>query len=67
MNLVSACGLAFGAVFVLLAVLAAVMQAITAAFPERRSIVDPAVVAAISSTVASVVPGARVTRIEEES
>jgi hypothetical protein len=66
-NLVSACGIAFLAVFVLLAGLAAVMQAITVFFPERKRRGDPALVAAISSTVASVIPGARVTRIEEES
>ena len=67
MNLVSACGIAFAAVFVLLAVLAGLMQLITLVFPERRAAVDPIVVAAISSTVASVYPGSRVTRIEEKS
>lgn len=67
MNLVSACGIAFAAVFMLLAVLAGLMQLITLVFPERRAAVDPIVVAAISSTVASVYPGSRVTRIEEKS
>lgn len=67
MNLISACGIAFAAVFVLLAVLAGMMQLITLIFPERKFAVDPTVVAAISSTVASVYPGSRVTRIEEKS
>ena len=67
MSLGATCGLAFVSVFVLLSVLAVVMQAITALFPERAEVVDAAVVAAISATVASVYPGARVTRIEEES
>jgi Na+-transporting methylmalonyl-CoA/oxaloacetate decarboxylase gamma subunit len=66
-NLVAVCGIAFAAVFTLLSLLAVVMQLITVVFPERKSIVDPPVVAAISSTVASLVPGARVTRIEEKS
>ncbi|MFO7654161.1 MAG: hypothetical protein R6X25_10105 [Candidatus Krumholzibacteriia bacterium] len=67
MNLVSACGIAFSAVFLLLAVLAALMQVMTVVFPERKPKTDSALVAAISSTVASLLPGARVTRIEEES
>jgi hypothetical protein len=66
-NLVAVCGIAFVAVFTLLALLAVVMQLITVVFPERRPAVDSTVVAAISGTVASFVPGARVTRIEEES
>ena len=66
-NLFAVCGLAFGAVFVLLAFLALAMHLITLFFPERRSPTDPTVVAAISSTVATLYPGARVTRIEEES
>lgn len=66
-NLVAVCGIAFAAVFTLLALLAVVMQLITVVFPVRRSRVDPPVVAAISGAVASLVPGARVTRIEEKS
>jgi hypothetical protein len=67
MNLFAICGIAFGAVFVLLSFLALTMQLITVLFPERKAAVDPTVVAAISSTVATLYPGARVTRIEEES
>jgi len=36
-------------------------------FPERATAVDAPVVAAISSAVASLSPGARVTKIQEES
>ena len=67
MNLLTACGIAFLAVFVLLSLLAGVMSLITVVFPERKRIVDPALVAAITSSVASLYPGARVTKIEERS
>lgn len=66
MQLVVACAMAFAAVFLLLSVLALMIQAITTLFPAQHAAVEPAVVAAISTTVASRFPGARVTRIEEE-
>jgi hypothetical protein len=66
-TILSICTIAFLAVFVLLGFLAVVMQLITVFFPERKVGIDQTLVAAISSTVASVYPGARVTRIEEES
>jgi hypothetical protein len=65
-SLLTICTIAFVAVFVLLSSLALAMHLITSLFPIRASSVDPAVVAAISGTVASVIPGARVTKIEEE-
>lgn len=61
------CGVAFAAVFFLLSVLAIVMHGITIVFPERLRGLEAEVVAAISSAVAVVLPGARVTKIEEES
>lgn len=67
MNLLTACGIAFVAVFVLLSLLAGLMSLITIVFPERKRTVDPALVAAITSSVASLYPGARVTKIEEKS
>ena len=67
MSILNACIIAFLSVFVLLTLLAVVMQLITAIFPERKAGVDSVLVAAISSTVSTVYPGARVTRIEEES
>jgi len=66
-SLFSACLIALVAVFTLLGVLALTVELITTLFPERRQAIDPALAAAISTTVASVFPGARVTRIEEDS
>ena len=66
-NLFSACLIALISVFSLLGLLAVIMEMITALFPNRERALDPVLVAAISTTVASVYPGARVTRIEEES
>ena len=65
-NLLAACSLAFLTVFVLLAFLALAMHVITLVYPEKKAALDSAVVAAVSSTVATLVPGARVTKIEEE-
>ena len=65
-SLSSACLIALFSVFVLLGSLALIMELITAVFPDRESSIDPVLVAAISTAVASVYPGARVTRIEEE-
>jgi hypothetical protein len=67
MDLISICSIAFGAVFVLLTFLAVVMQLITVFFPAPKASMDQTVVAAVSTAVASVYPGARVTKIEEES
>lgn len=66
-NMMLVCLVAFVVVFTALAVLAAVMRAITAVFPVRSGGVDGAVLAAIASSVATLAPGARVTHIEEES
>lgn len=60
------CLVAFGAVFTILTFLAIVMNLLVALFPERKAQIDEALVAAISSSVSTLLPGARVTRIEEE-
>jgi hypothetical protein len=75
-SLFAVCSLAFLTVFLLLAFLALVMHLITEAFPVsekslipamvRVDSIDPAMVAAITGTVATIIPGARVTMIEEE-
>lgn len=65
-SLISVCFVAFTSVFGLLVFLAGVMQLITRLFPVRVTQVDSAVVAAIATAVAAAIPGARVTRIEEE-
>ena len=66
-SLFPVCGLALLVVFGLLAFLALVMHFLTVLFPERKESADPAVTVAISATVASIFPGTRVTRIQEES
>ena len=66
-GLFSVCGLALLVVFALLAFLALVMRLITEFFPEREAALDSAVAAAVAAAVHSVYPGARVTKIEEES
>ena len=65
-SLFTICGVACLAVFVLLITLAVVIRLITLAFPLRSRLDDTALVAAISTAVAAVYPGTRVTRIEEE-
>jgi hypothetical protein len=65
-SLFSICTIALAAVFVLLTFLAIAMHLITLLFPVRQPDLDPAVVAAITGVVASVIPGATVTNIEEE-
>ena len=67
MNLLTACGIAFLAVFSLLSLLAGMMQLITRLFPERSLSMESSLVAAITSSVAFLYPGARVTKIEEKS
>lgn len=67
MNLLTACGIAFLSVFLLLSLLAGLMQLITRIFPERTSSIEPSLVAAIANSVAFQYPGARVTKIEEKS
>jgi len=60
------CVLSFLLVFVVLSLLSGAMRLITVLFPERVSDADAALVAAVSSAVETLLPGARVTRIEEE-
>jgi hypothetical protein len=65
-GLVTACAIALIAVFCLLGILASIMWLITAVFPVRMARIDSAVIAGISTAVASIWPGAVVIRIEEE-
>ena len=64
-NLLAICITAFSAVFVLLTLLAVVMQLITAIFPKIQERTSSAYVAAISTTYQALIPGSKVTRIEE--
>jgi len=65
-NMLLVCVSAFTAVFLLLALLALAMRFLIAVFPERLAKADPALLAAISATVAAVFPGTKITRVEEE-
>ena len=66
-SILGMCATAFAAVFLLLGFLAGVIRLITTALPGRSEQGDPAVAGAIASAVTALYPGARVTRIEEES
>lgn len=65
-SLITICAIAFVSVFLLLSSLALVIRIITEAFPVPRQVLDSALVAAVSTAVAAILPGARVTNIEEE-
>lgn len=65
-SLVVVCVIAFAVVAAVLTALAASIRLLTILFPARVAAVDAAVVAAVSTAAASLIPGARVTRIEEE-
>jgi hypothetical protein len=60
------CVAAFLAVFVLLTLLALAMRGLIAVFPEKIGKADPAMLAAVTSVVAAVFPGFKITRVEEE-
>ena len=64
-NLLVICALAFGAVFILLVVLAAVMRLILSIFPERVQESDTALIAAVSSLASTLYPGTLITKVEE--
>lgn len=64
-SLITICVTALVAVFVLLITLAIVIRLITAVFPMRDQSDDAMLVAAISAAVATMHPGARVSKIEE--
>lgn len=64
-EIVKLCLIAFGVVFAVLGGMALFMRLLVALLPQREEPGDAAVVAAISTAVATLIPGARVTRIEE--
>lgn len=76
--LLEVCGIAFAIVFSLLGIMALVMYLITVTFPDVEKAeepklltapepqVDVAVVAAIATAVATMMPGARVTSVQED-
>lgn len=64
-NLLVICAIAFVAVFVLLVILAVIMRAIIALFPQADSIEDAAMYAAITAVAQANYPGTKITKIEE--
>lgn len=64
-NLMLVCLNAFSAVMVLLSLLALAMRLLITLFPEKKTASDTSVHSAINLAVQQVLPGARVTRIEE--
>lgn len=69
-SLIVICCIAFGAVMILLGLLAAVIQGIARLFGDDGNegggpAADPAMIAAIQNAVAMKLPGSRVVRIEE--
>lgn len=65
-SLIVVCVLAFAVVFVVLVTLAAAIHLLTLLFPARAPAADAVLVAAVADTVATLLPGTVVTRIEEE-
>ena len=64
-DLLTICISAFAAVFSLLAVLALIMRLITFVFVDKESGADAALIAAVTSTMSTLYPGARISNIEE--
>ena len=64
-NLLAVSFTAFIAVFLLLGVLALVMNLITSIFPQVRRAIAKEHLAAITTTLYTIIPGSKVTRIEE--
>ena len=65
-NLLMVCTAAFAAVFVLLSLMAAAMRLLIIVYPaELRAAHDPALIAAITTTMSVTHPGTTVTKIKE--
>jgi hypothetical protein len=65
-GLLVVCVSAFAAVFLLLTLLAVVMRALIAVFPEKVTTTDSAVLAAVTAAAFAAYPGARIANIQEE-
>ncbi len=65
-SLLAVCNTAFAVVFLVLGLLAVVIQLISLVLPARAPDTDAAVAAAIAAAVAVQQPGAKVVRIVEE-
>lgn len=65
-ELVVICGAALLWVFCILLLLALLMRLIIRIFPAAEKPGDPAVVAALTAVLQAILPGTKVTKIEEE-
>ena len=65
MDLISVSISAFIGVFVLLSVLAIIMRVIIALFPQEEIEDDSAMMAAVATTINTMFPGTKITKIEE--
>ena len=65
-DLTMICGIAFLIVFLILAFLAFIMRIIMLIFPTKAAGSDPAVIAAVATTVQAVFPGTKITKLEEK-
>jgi hypothetical protein len=64
-GLLQICAIAFLMVFAILTILALVMRLIIVIFPEKAVATDAAMIAAVTAAVQTVLPGTKVTTIEE--
>jgi hypothetical protein len=65
-DILTICGTAFAATFILLAFLAGMMRLLMGVFPEREDQIDSATVAALAAAVGNLYPGKKIVRIERE-
>jgi len=60
------CGIAFLVVFIILAFLAFLMRITILIFPQKAAKMDSTIVAAIATTVYSIFPGTKISKLEEK-
>jgi len=65
-DLLTTCGIAFGAVLGVLSLLAGCIRGLTALFPDDSPEADPAMMRAVEEAVKQAFPGCRVVSVELE-
>ena len=65
-DLLLICGVAFLMVFIILTLLALSMRIIILVFPEKSAKIEAAMIAAVTAAVQTIMPGTKVTKVEEE-
>ncbi|MFO7865735.1 MAG: hypothetical protein R6V02_02835 [Candidatus Aminicenantes bacterium] len=58
--------LAFAMVFLILAVLSLLMRLVIVVFPEKKTRIDAATMAALTAALNNIFPGMKITEVEEE-